>query len=262
MSTAILTTYNETRKTLRISWNYRFNMATELLMLMFIFIGIGYFMGDGRLDPERLATALVGYLIWFFAVIVLNSMSNGLAEEAQPGTLEQVYMSPTPVAVIFVGRVVASLVVSTIMVTIIGTGLLLLLGVTIPIHWQGLPVFAITLLGLMGMGYGIAGATIIFKRTASLTNMLTNVMLFLNGALLPVDRLPGWLELFAKGLPTTQGIIVMRRVLFDGDTLWALWADGSIPFLIAHSAVLVLVGWLVFRFAQSVAMKRGLLGQY
>jgi ABC-2 type transport system permease protein len=112
------------------------------------------------------------------------------------------------------------------------------------------------------MGYGMAGATIVFKRTAGLTNMLTNVMLFLNGALLPVDRLPGWLELIAKGLPTTQGIIVMRRVLFDGETLRALWTDGSIPFLIAHSAVLVLVGWLVFRFAQSVAMKRGLLGQY
>ena len=262
MGTAALTIYNESRKALLITWGYRFNTMTELIMLGFIFIAIGFFMGDGRLEPERLATSLVGYLIWFYAVIMLNSMGNGLAEEAQSGTLEQVYMSPTPAAVIFVGRIIATLVVSTVMVSIVGTGLLLLLRITIPVAWQGLPVFAITMLGLLGMGYAVAGATIVFKRAANLTNMLTNVMLFINGAFLPVDRLPGWLEVASKALPTTQGIIVTRRVLFGGEGLAATWADGSIQLLAAHSAVLLVGGWLVFRYAQSVAMRRGLLGQY
>ena len=262
MGTAVLTIYNESRKGLLITWSYRFNTMAELFTLGFAFIAIGFFMGDGRLEPERLATSLVGFLIWFYAVIMLNALGDGLAEEAQSGTLEQVHMSPTPPAVIFLGGVIATLAVSTVMVSIVGIGLLLVLRITIPVTWQALPVFAITMLGILGMGYSVAGATIVFKRTASLTNMLTNIMLFMNGTFLPVDRLPGWLELASKALPTTQGIIVMRRVLFGGESLAATWADGSIQLLAVHSAVLLVGGWLVFRYAQSVAMRRGLLGQY
>jgi ABC-2 type transport system permease protein len=262
LGTAALTIYNESRKALLIMWGYKFNLASETLMLAFIFVAIGFFMGDGRLVPERLATALVGYLIWYYAAIMLGNMGGALQEEVQSGTLEQMYMSPTPAAVIFVGLLLATLAVSTVMVAIVGTALLLLLRITIPVSWQALPVFAITMAGLFGLGYAVAGATIVFKRAAALTNMLTNVMLFMNGALLPVDRLPGWLEVASKALPTTQGIIVMRRVLFEGEGLAATWADGSLQLLAAHTAVLFVGGWLAFRYAQSVAMRRGLLGQY
>ncbi len=262
MTMALTTTANETWKGLLLSWGYRFNMATELLMLGFIFVGIGFFMGNGELEPDRLAIALVGYLTWFYAIIVLNGMGNSLAEEAQSGTLEQIYMSPTPAAVLLIGRIASTLILSTVMVAIAGAGLMLLLRITIPLGWQWLPIFGLTLLGLLGMGYAAAGATIVFKRTGSLTNMFTNILLFLNGSLLPVDRLPEWLEIVAKGLPTTLGIIAMRRVIFDGESLAALWSDGTLVLLTAHSAVFVVVGWFGFRYAPGVAKRRGLLGQY
>ena len=262
MTMALTTTANETWKGPLLSWGYRFNMVTELFMLGVVFVGIDFFMGNGELQPDRLAIALVGYLTWFYAIIVLNGMGNGLAEEAQSGTLEQLYMSPTPAAVLLIGRVASTLIVSTVMVAIVGLGLVLLLRITIPVGWQWLPVFGLTLLGLLGMGYASAGATIVFKRTASLTNMLTNIMLFLNGALLPVDRLPEWLEVIAKVLPTTLGIIAMRRVIFDGESLASLWSDGTLVLLAAHSTVFVLLGWLGFRYAQGVAKRKGLLGQY
>jgi len=262
MTTALLTTANETWKGIILSWGYRFNLGTELLMLGFIFVGIGFFMGNGELEPDRLAVALVGYLTWFYAIIVLNGMANGLAEEAQSGTLEQLYMSPTPAAMLLVGRVASTLITSTVMVAIVGLGLMALLRITMPLGWQWLPVFGLTLLGLLGMGYAAAGATIVFKRTGSLTNMLTNMMLFLNGSLLPVDRLPEWLEVIAKGLPTTLGIIAMRRVIFDGESLANLWSDGTLLLLAAHSGLFVALGWVGFRYAQGVAKRKGLLGQY
>jgi ABC-2 type transport system permease protein len=262
LSTAILTTYNETRKGLLVMWSYKFNLSTEMFMLGFIFVGIGFFMGDGELRPEWLPGALLGYLIWFYATIGLNSMAGGLMEEAQAGTLEQIYMSPTPTFVVFVGRLFATLISSTIMVGLVGTGLLLLLRISIPLNWLGLPVFILTMVGVFGMGYAIAGATLVFKRTGSLTNMLTNVMLFLNGAFLPVDRLPEWLGLVAKGLPTTQGIVVVRRVMLDGQSLGDTWSDGSLVRLALPSAVLLAVGLAVFVYLQGVAKQRGTLGQY
>ena len=74
MSTALLTTLNETRKGLLIMWSYKFNLSTEMFMLAFIFVGIGFFMGDGELRPEWLPGTLLGYLIWYYATLGLNSM--------------------------------------------------------------------------------------------------------------------------------------------------------------------------------------------
>ena len=92
--------------------------------------------------------------------------------------------------------------------------------------------------------------------------MVTNLLLFLNGALLPVDQLHLWLEGFARTLPTTQGIIVLRNVVLDDQTLGAAWSDGSLPSLILHSALFLFTGWLVFKLAEGVAKRRGSLGQY
>ena len=115
------------------------------------------------------------------------------------------------------------------------------------------------MVGVFGLGYAVSGTTPVFKRTGSLSNILANVMLFLNGAFLPVDRLPEWLELVAKALPTTQGIVVVRRVMLDDQSLGDTWSDGSLVRLALYSAVLLLA---VFVYLQGVAKKRGTPGQY
>jgi len=61
-------------------------------------------------------------------------------------------MSPTPTYVVFVGRILATLLWSTVMVGLVGTGLLLLLRISIPLNWQWLPVFALTMVGVFGLG--------------------------------------------------------------------------------------------------------------
>jgi ABC-2 type transport system permease protein len=86
--------------------------------------------------------------------------------------------------------------------------------------------------------------------------------MFLNGALLPVDKFPAWLALVARLLPGTQGIIVLRRVVLDDETLATVWRSGSLGWLALHSAVFFLFGWLVFRVCERHARQRGMLGQY
>ena len=262
MPIALTALTSETRKGLLLMWAYRFNMVLELVTMGTIFVFIGYLMGDGELDPERLDGTLIGFLVWFYAAIAIGSMSGNLSEEASTGTLEQMYMSPVPTWIIFVGRVLSTVLVSTFMVLAVGAVLVLLLGIEISLSVQALPVMVLTLLGLFGLGYGIGGATLVFKRVPALTNMMTNLLLFLNGSLLPVDRLPEGVGLLAKALPTTQGIIVLREVLLEGRSLSAVWADGSLVYLTLHSALFLATGWLVFKYAEGVAKRRGTLGQY
>ena len=49
----------------------------------------------------------------------------------------------------------------------------------------------------------------------------------------------------AKTLPSTQGIIVLRRVILDGQSLVAVWQDGSLGWLILHSALYFVGGLLI-----------------
>ena len=253
---------NEIQKRFILLWAYKFNFFTQMFMMGFIFVGISFFMAGGQPDPALLASGLVGYLVWFFALAAIGDMSWGIREEAQTGTLEQMYMSPLPTGVLMLSRSVASLLISILMVGMAGVVLVLLLGVSLPITWTALPVFLLTMGGLYGFAFILGGATLVFKQVEALANMMQNVLLFLNGALLPVDRLPGWMEAFAKTLPTTQGIIVLRRVILDGQTLAQVWQDGSLVGLLINSTVYFVLGWFFFRWCENRARRMGALGQY
>ena len=108
----------------------------------------------------------------------------------------------------------------------------LLTGTWIPLRWQGLPVLAVTLVGVFGFGFVVAGAMLVLKQVHSFANLLQNVLLFLNGTMLPVDAMPGWMAGIARTLPTTQGVIVLRKVVLEGHSLASTWRDGSLVWLV------------------------------
>lgn len=253
---------NEIQKRMILLWAYKFNLFTQMFMVGFIFVGISFFMAGGQPDPDLLASGLVGYLVWFFALAAISDMSWGIREETQTGTLEQMYMSPLPTGVLMLGRSIASLVISILMVGVSAIVLVLLLDISLPVTWSALPVFLLTMAGLYGFAFILGGAALVFKQVEALANLMQNALLFLNGALLPVDRLPGWMEAFAKTLPTTQGIIVLRQVILEGQTLAQVWRDGSLVGLVINSTVYFVVGWFFFRWCENRARQLGVLGQY
>ena len=260
--TAVLATFNETRKGLLITWSYRFNLVAELFTLFFVFVGIMFMLGDGKLDPIRMAPTMLGYLIWYYSSIAVGNMSFGLTEEAQTGTLEQMYMSPAPTGLMVLGRSFATLVWASVQIALLAVVLIMLLNIRIPMRIEGFVPLGLTLIGLFGFGFIIGGATLVFKNVQALANLIQNLLLFLNGSILPVDRLPAWLETITKTLPSTQGIIVVRNVILNGQSLSAAWADGSLPYLVIHSVSYFAIGLLIFKYCEGIARKRGNLGQY
>ncbi len=262
MTTVALAMGGETTKGIQVIWSYRFNMAVMVARLSMWFVLINLFTGGGRLDPELLAPTLIGYIVWFYAASGISTMGRNLMEEAQTGTLEQMYMTPAPTTIIVLGRALSSLATSTAMVLFIGVALALVLGIRVPLRWEALPVFALTMIGLFGLGFVIAGATLVFKQVDQLANLIENTLMFLSGALLPVHLLPAALEAFARVLPTTQGIIVLRQVILDGRPLASVWSDGRLPLLMIHSSIFLAVGWLTFKGCERIARGNGSLGQY
>jgi len=228
----------------------------------FIFIGVSYFIENGQLDPAPLASVLLGYLVWFYARIVIMSSSEELMGEAQSGTLEQMYMSPVSAGLLLFGRMVALLLSTTAIVVIPMSLLAVLLKIQIPLRWEEGVALAITLLGLFGFTLALSGIALVFKQIDALADLVQNALLFLTGALLPVARFPEWLMLIAQTLPITQGIIVLRQVALEQQSLNDTWASGSLVWLCINSVGYLLLGMLVFKWGERVAKVQGSLGHY
>ncbi len=262
MTALLLPIYNEVRKGLLLIWDYKFSMLLQIVTFGMVFLGITFMMGNGEFIPARVASAMIGYMIWFLATLAINDMSWNLQQEAQTGTLEQMFMTVAPTGAIVLGRVLARFIFS--IVTVGSTSLLVVVLVKPPLIFPAgaLVPLLLTLLGLFGFGYLVAGATLVFKQVGSLASIMVNMLLFLNGSLLPVERMPEGLATFARLLPTTEGIIVLRRMMIDGASVSQVWSDGGLEPLIIHSLVLVGVGLAAFGWCERLARRKGTLGQY
>lgn len=252
----------EVWKGLRTSWTYKTNTLISLVTLALIFLGIAYFMQGGVFDADYMTSTLLGYVTWMYTALAISDMSNGLSREMQTGTLEQMSMSPVPVAIILLGRVLANLIITTLQVAIMVGSMMLVFGIRFPLRWQGVPVLTITWLGILGFGYLIAGAMLILKQVAALAGFLNNMLAFFNGSFLPIAALPAWLAAIARILPSTQGIEVLRKVVLDGKSLIYVWKQGSLIWLCVHSALFLVVGTTVYILCERIARKKGTLGQY
>jgi ABC-2 type transport system permease protein len=262
MKTALTAFLGEIRKCLLITWTYKANTFISLFTLGFIFIGIVFFVSGGKLEPDKIVSALLGYLVWMYAVSAISDMSYGLSVEISAGTLEQLEMSPAPISLLLSGRVIANLMISTVQVILMGYAMYLLFGIRFPLKLEALPVLLVTLVGVFGFGFIIAGAMLIFKQVESFSNLMNNALAFLNGSFLPVSAMPTWMAVIATTLPSTQGIVVIREITLENKTMVATWQDGSLIGLVIHSAIYLVVGWLIFSACERVAKNRGSLGQY
>lgn len=262
MKIALLAMFNETYKRFLIIWDYRFNVLTQVVLVAIIFMGASFLLGNGKFDAIQLTTLFIGYIMWLYARVVITSTSGDLLGEAQAGTLEQMYMSPAPAEVLLIGRMFAMLLSTTIMVLLTAILLILLLHINVPLRWEAIPVILLTLAGLSGFTLILGGATLLFKQTEALADLIQNLLLFLTGSLLPIDRFPNWLAVIAKTLPMTQGINVLRNVVQNNQSLLSAWNDYSLILLITHSFAYLCVGWIVFKWCEKLVKKQGTLSHY
>ena len=148
------------------------------------------------------------------------------------------------------------------MLTLVVISLVNFCPVHIPFSIAGLIAFLITILGIAGFGLILAGMGLIFKKSQPFAYLLNNLLLFFNGSILPLEKMPVWVQIASKTLPTTQGIAVLRNITFNHHTLANTIADGSLILLMLNSAFYLVAGCAVFMYCERWAQKNGILGHY
>lgn len=231
-------------------------IVTMFLIFLLIFYGAMALLGGTPAHSgETLEGIVVGFMVWTFALVAYSNLSWGMIEEAQQGTLEQLYMSPLGFGWVTIFRIVANFIINAIMVFVV---LLLMMASTG--KWLNLdvlsliPLVLLTVAGAYGIGFVMGGLALVFKRVQSSLQILQFVIVIFIAA--PF----GWSPVM-RFMPLSLGTWLIGKVMIGGQSLPQLPA-GDVLFLIGNSAFYFGVGFLAFKFFENIARDRGLLGHY
>ena len=241
---------------------YRFDLVALIgityVVFLLILLGARTVAGgseDGGFGGDDAAGLAVGFVVVTLATLTYGFVSQGLREESDRGTLEQVAMSPYGLASVLI----ASTAVAAFF-QVVEAGLLLVLasltaGVALDLDLTGvlagLPALLALLLGVQGLGLGVGGVALVAKRVQALAGLLPLGFVVLVAA--PVDDVP-----VLRLLPVAAPAQVLQDVLVAGEAL----PVGDVLFALAVGAAWFALGLLVFGFCERVARDRALLGQY
>ncbi len=243
-------------------WHYKWNYLTNAFNTAADFIFWMLLIDGGTIAPEKVAPLIVGYLIWAYANYFIYDANSFIIDSSQTGVLEQVYLSPAPFYFKLISRFFAAMIFCSIELGLVMSALLIWWPLKIPLSIGAFITFFISLIGIAGFALMLAGLGLIFKKSGPFAYLINNILLFLNGSILPLERMPVWVQIISKTLPTTQGISVLRALIFNNQTLIEVVRDGSLALLTVNSLFYLALGCIVFKRCEKWAQRTGTLGHY
>src|SRR5215467_3526597 len=160
------------------------------------------------------------------------------------------YLSPLPSWLLTIGLEVASVVEAALTALLLYLLMNLVVPVTIPLHWVAVLPLVLLVLGSVGYSLILGGLTLLFKRLEILKDLFQTLVLIFGGALVSLERMPGWMAAIARFLPLTPGVDVLRKTLLEGVSLGTLAGNGTLWWLVGSAAAYLVLGIAIFRWCE------------
>ncbi len=237
---------NETQKSLWLLWRHRSVVLLEILTLIAFYPFLQFILGNSTINRALVPPTLLAFLTYPILFIAMLKLVGDLLEEVNGGTFEQMHLSPFSPTYLLVGRLGALILEGVLIAIIVGVGMTWMLGVSIPLRVAGVLPAALTVIDIAGFALLIGGLALVLPQIGAIAHLFSGLIILLNGTFIPLEWYPSWVQTVARFLPTTLGIEAMHKVLLEGQSLSSIWADGTLPWLLIHTAGLSVLGWLVF----------------
>ena len=248
---------NETTKGLRLTWHRKGTVVVGIVLNIITYLGINLFIGGGHIVEELMVLTLPALLAVTVAEAAAINGSGGIAEEINGGTLEQSRLSPAPAYLQALGRMAALAVEGLLAAAVLGAVFTTWFDLSYPWRTAALLPAALTVLNALGYGLLIVGLTLRVASIGAITHVFNMAIMFFGGMLVPVTAFPDGIETFSHLIPTALGVQAVNTTLAGG--LTASWADGTLPWLLVHTAVLVVLGLATYAAAMRRALREGAL---
>ncbi len=184
-------------------------------------------------------TAQLGLVIYQVALVVAVI---GLTREREIGTLEQLLVTPLRRIEIIAGKAIPALLIAVV-------DLLLMLGIAIwgfqvPMQGSFVLLFALSLFFIVAeIGWGLTLAA--FSRTQQQAALsifvLAMVDVLFSGYVLPVERMPGALQVMAQAFPLQHYMGTVRSIMLKGADLSAVGGELLALFALSAASLAVAV---------------------
>jgi ABC-2 type transport system permease protein len=245
------------KKQLILMLRYPINLLSGLLT-MYVFFALIFFGGQavaGDAITDNLEGLIIGFFLWSMAWSAFADLTWDLTREAQWGTLEQLYMTVHGFEVVMTIKSAVNILLSFLTGALILVLMMLTTGETVIVDVVTIvPVIALGLWSVVGLGFVFGGLAIIYKRIERVFQIFSFGLIALISA--PVDAVPA-----LKALPLAQSSYLLQRAMEDGERLWE-FAPAELGALVAVAVAYSLLGAIFFRFAQRRARKLGVMGHY
>ena len=249
----------ETWKGLWLLWGHRPVVLLEILGFVAFYPFLQFVIGNGTIERDLVRATLLPFLAVPLLTLAILKLVSDLLEEVNSGTFEQMHLSPFSPASLLVGRLLAVFLEGLLIAVVLVVGMSWILGVSIPLRPAGLLPAALTLIDIAGFALLLGGLALALPQIGAIAHLFSGLILLLNGAFFPLEWYPAWLQTLARFLPTTLGVQVLRQVVLQGRSLGTVWADGTLPWLLLHTALLTVLGALVFLLNDRRARRLGTL---
>lgn len=236
---------NETLKGMQLAWRRRALLVTFVVMHGITFLGIRLFVGGGHIITSLLAVTLPALLAYALAQTAAMQGSGGIAEEINAGTLAQSQLSPAAPELQVLGRLVALAVEGLVAAVSLGGAFALGYGLHYQLRPDALVPAALTVLDGLGYALLIIALTVRVVSIGAITHVFGMVIQFFAGAFVPASVFPHALQIAARVVPTTLGVQALNTTLAGGG-LSTAWADGTLPWLMAHAASSLALGRVLY----------------
>lgn len=229
-------------------------LVTFYIFFFMLFLGIQW-VGNAATSAANTQYLIVVMVLWLLALMAMHGIGWEVSTEATRGTLEQLYMSPVGAWKILLARMVGIVVINLAIIV-----LMLVLSMLTAWQWLSLdlitlaPLLVLTVVGMLGVGFMLAGLALVFKQVQSILQIAQFVALAL--VAVPVSLSP-WLEL----APVVRGSSMLRAAMAEGLSATE-FSSADWTLLIANAVLYLSAGIGVYKLAERRAMRRGLLGQY
>ncbi|WP_156288686.1 ABC transporter permease [Oceanobacillus salinisoli] len=229
-------------------------LLTFYIIFLAMFAGIQV-IGDPSTQDMNVQFVIVNYIFWYLAMVVVQDIGWQITNEATQGTLEQLSMSPMGVWKIILTRLLALVLVHFLIVVV-----LLYLSMLTTGQWLNidvltlLPILVLTLISMFGLGFIIAGMSIIFKQVQAFLQILQFILAGL--VFVPLSVAP-----FLAFLPIVKGVDLVRSVMIDGIILTGI-GFGDYMIILFNAIFYFVIGLVFFLNCERMAMKKGLLAHY
>lgn len=232
-------------KGLRLVWRRRSMVVVATITYGLTYLGISLFIGGGHLVKDLMVRTLPALLAVVVANVAAVEGTGGIAEEINGGTLEQTRLSPASPQLQALARM-GALAIEGLAAAIV-LGVVFVFGVGLDINPRPAVLVPVLLTGADALGYGLI-MTALTPRVPSIgaiSHVGNMAIMAFGGMLVPISAFPHGLEIFARFIPTALGVQSIDTML-AGSGLGATWSDGTLPWLLVHTAAVLTAGFTLY----------------